>query len=181
MTELDEMYENEEQRERFRVENDSQATWAMKKLREVTKKRDEQLKIGDEEIALIRKWQEDIEYRHQYQIQYFEGLLHDYARRQREEGVKTVTTPYGKVATRIAEFKVSCHNPDEFLAWAEASLPQVVRVKKEMSVSAIKELVKSGVLITDFDSQKLVSAEGEVIPAIVVQPPQVAVTISTEE
>ena len=179
--ELDEIYENEERRERFRVENDSQATWAMKKLREVVKKRDEQLDIACQEMAILQRWMDEVKTRHSYQVQYFEGLLGDYARRQREEGVKTVTTPYGKVATRMSEFKVNCGNPDEFFKWAREAMPQVIRTKEEIATSVIKELVKQGVLITDFDTLKMITSEGEVMPAIVLTPPQVAVTISTEE
>ena len=179
--ELDEVLEDEEKRERFRIENDSQATWAMKKLREVLNKRHEQISIGEYEILMIKTWIEEVSGKYDYNIQYFEGLLKDYGRRQREEGVKTVTTPYGKIASRMAEFKINCANPDEFIEWAETALPQVVRVKKEMATSVIKELVKDGTLIADFESLKMITSDGEVMPAIVLVPPSLAVTITTEK
>ena len=173
--------ERREMFERFRVRNDSQATWAMKKLREVLKKQEEQLAIAKNEIAIMERWMESVRNKHSYAIQYFENVLGDYARTQREEGVKTVSTPYGKAATRLSEFKLNCANPVEFLNWARASLPEIIRTKEEMNVSAIKELVKEGKLITDFDKLKLITDNGEVMPAIVLTPPTVTVTITTEE
>jgi len=167
--------------ERFSIQNDSQATWAMKKLREVLKKQEEQLAITRNEISILERWMETVKDRHSYPVQYFEGVLSDYARRQREEGVKTVLTPYGKAATRISDFKINCSNPDEFLKWAKTYLPQAIRTKEELATSVLKELVKDGKLITDFEKLKMITSDGEVMPAIVLTAPSVTVTISTEE
>jgi hypothetical protein len=187
-TEIDEIVESalhdetsREKAERFRIENDGQATWAMKKLRTVLKQQKEQLTIAEHEMALIQQWIDDVKRRNEWTVRYFENLLGDYARRQREQGVKTVTTPYGKVATRMSDVKIACSNPEEFIAWASENLPDGVRIKKEVAVSALKELIKSGALNAIYESQQLLTENGEVIPAINVVPPQVAVSISTEE
>ena len=171
--------ESREKAERFRIENDGQATWAMKKLRTVLKQQQEQVAIAEHEMALIQQWIDDAKKRNEWTIRYFENLLGDYARRQREQGIKTVTTPYGKAATRMSDVKIACGNPDQFIAWAEQNLPQGVRIKKEVAVSVLKEAIKSGELNAVYESQQLLTNEGEVIPAILVVPPSVAVRIVT--
>lgn len=177
----EEQPEVREKLEKWRIENDSQATWAMKKLREVLKKQDEQVAIAENEIAVIQQWLDAAKRRHEWTIRYFEGVLGDYARRQREQGVKTVSTPFGKVATRVTDWKIACADSEKFIVWAEANLPNCVRVKKEVAVSALKDAIKSGQLNPIAESQQLLTTEGEVIPAINVVPPQVAVSITTEE
>jgi hypothetical protein len=168
MVELDDFVEEdepgEERSEHFRVDSDELAAWAMRKLRAATVKKTRNAAIASEEIARIQRWLEQANAPAVREIGYFEGLLRDYGvncRLDPADGRKTVSLPGGKITTRPAP--VSLKIDDEaFLPWARVNRQDLIKVKEEASVSAIKEAFSSQLGQTD----TFVTEDGEIVPGV---------------
>lgn len=99
--------EDEEEREKFVVDDDDKAAWAMRKAYQTTQaieaakaRAQEEYDRLDRERAAVDAWveQETADDRRFYS--YLESLLHEYARRQRlDHDRKSLKFPYGKVST----------------------------------------------------------------------------------
>jgi hypothetical protein len=148
-----------EDRERFRIQNDDQAVWAMRKLSAASKRIQEIKHIADSEIERIQSWAEQQSREPLRDSDYFEAILIEYGRGQRIEGRKSVSTPYGTIKSRTAPpaFEV---DKDAFLEWAKANRPDLVRVKEEPNVADMKAVLEvSGDNAIDPES-------GEVVPGV---------------
>lgn len=152
-------------RERFKIADDSQATWAMRKMTAARSRLDEIQKIADAEIARIQEWAEQQSREPMRDIDYFEFILTEYAIAQRAEGRKTVSTPYGSVKSRMGQDKWRVDDAEEFLSWARRNnRADLIRVKEEPDMARVKDTLVSG-------SGAAVDPEsGEVIPGLTVEP-----------
>lgn len=157
-------YDNTEpvDRERFKIEDDSQATWAMRKISAAKGRMSEIQAIADAEIARIQEWAEREAREPLRDIDYFEFILTEYATKQRAEGRKTVSTPYGSVKSRMGQAKYVVDDTEAFLQWAKANRPEFIRVKEEPDVSAMRERVPADSAVDP--------ETGEVIPGLRVEP-----------
>ena len=172
---LDEELETEERKERFRVNDDGAASWAMGHYRRIKKKQDENKQIGEQEIMRIQEWLASVNETLDTNANYFESLLLDYARRMRDtDGRKTISLPYGKVSSRNNGEKWTV-NPEVFLVWANEHSPELIRIKQEPALSLIKER------LTNLGFGKVITADGEMVPGVVVEPPKVTFTVSHDE
>jgi hypothetical protein len=154
--ELDEVLETEERREAFRVNDDGAAEWAIKRLAEIRAVIAEHRPLRSSES-------------------YFEHLLGDYARRQRQDADrKTIALPHGKVSTRWGAAKFS-FDEERFLAWAEVNLPEIIRIKKEPWVAEMRER------LVIQDNQVIDPASGQIVDGVVASSPELSITIKTEE
>jgi phage host-nuclease inhibitor protein Gam len=166
--ELDEYQRPEEaknqDRERFRIDTDEQATWAIRKLRSLRSRKAEIDKIAADEEQRIRDWRDDALSSLTGDDAYFAGILIDYARRQRDaEGRKSISLPYGTIKSRAAQPRVQVTDPAGFMAWARASHPDMIRIKEEPDLTAIKAAADiSG-------SQAVDPSTGEIIPGVAVE------------
>ena len=149
-------------RERFKIEDDSQATWAMRKAAAARTRLDEIKAIADAEIERIQAWAEHESREPMRDIDYFEGILTEYAMAQRAEGRKTISTPYGSVKSRMGSTKYIVDDPDAFFEWARQNRPDFIRVKEEADLPTMKQFLPSDAAV-DPDS-------GEVIPGLLVEP-----------
>lgn len=166
--------------QRFRITDDSAATWAMRKLRHVKRRQAENVNLADQEYQRIAEWVEAVNAPLHREVAYFEGLLTEYAIRCRqnpEDGRKSISTPAGKVSTRENAPKWSVE-ADEFLPWAREHRPDLIRVKEEPALSLIKEAFKdgpsvaaTGVAITD---------DGEVVPGIAIAESETTVSVQPD-
>jgi hypothetical protein len=169
--ELDAVLEDENKRVAFRIEDDSMATWAMRKLAAIRAKQKETEDIAEVEIQRVRDWVETVNRPLETNASFFEAILKDYGLRQRHEADrKSINLPHGKVATRAGSDKWNI-NGEILLPWLRDNFPELIKVKEEPSLSALKdafaERVKDGRVITD---------EGEVLPGVTVD--NVAFTVS---
>lgn len=109
---------DEPAKEAFRVNDDSSATWAMRKLKSLA----DQIRTNDEiynkELERLTAWLTAVNTPLSRSAEFFEAHLIDYARRQREEqDRKSVSTPYGTVKSRVTPTRVQVDEPT-FVAWA---------------------------------------------------------------
>jgi hypothetical protein len=159
-------------RERFKIENDSQATWAMRKAAIARGRLDEIKTIAEAEIARIQDWAEHESRVPMRDLDYFEGILIEYAMKQRAEGRKTVSTPYGAVKSRIGQTRFVFSDKAEFIEWAKVNHPDWLVVKEDVSLSALRDAS-----LTDSADP----ASGEIIPGLNVEPPTVNFTVEVSK
>jgi len=152
-------------RERFKVKNDEQAVWAMRKLAAARARLNEIQKIADAEIERVQAWASSESTEPLRDTDYFEAILTEYAIGQRAEGRKSVSTPYGSVKSRQGQVKYVILDEAEFLAWAKAHRPDWVQVKESPALSVIRAAHVE--VPADPDT-------GEVIPGMDVQPASVS-------
>lgn len=162
----------EQDRERFRVTNDEQATWAMRKATAARTRLDEITRIAEGEIERIKEWAEHESREPMRDLDYFEHLLTQYGAEQREQGRKTISTPYGSVKSRIGQSRYVFSDKQQFIEWARQHRPDWIAVKEEPSLSALH------------DANVLASADpdtGEVIPGLEVEPPKVTFKVEVSK
>lgn len=121
----------------FRVENDSQATWAIKKLRERVLKIRENERIAKEQLDAVADWLKDVNESLAREASYFEGLLTDYQRRERENR-KSIKLPWGTIKSRQSS---RVEVDDEFIEWAlqEGRDDLLSYAPPKPNIAAIKE------------------------------------------
>jgi len=174
MTELNivpvDEFENQEElvREAFTVDDDAKADWAMRKLASIRRKQAENKTIHDREVQRVLEWLETVNTALERDALYFEAILKPYALLQRSEGRKSVVLPHGTIKTTAGRPKVEIENADEFIKWAEASLPEAVRIKKEVDKTVLKDLIT--------DTGQVISTQGEIVPAVKVLPAETSVS-----
>lgn len=157
----------------FAISDDRQAAWAMRKLLGHREQVDQIVDVANAEIERIQQWAAGEVSKHQRDLDYFEALLTDYALRQRMlEDRKTITTPYGKVSTRVGQPKMVVS--DEFIEWAQANHPEWIRTKVEADLSTFK----SAVVIEETDGGlAAVTEDGDIVPGVTVEAAQVTATV----
>lgn len=160
-------------RERFRIEDDSQATWAMRKAAAARTRLDEIKAIADAEIERIQAWAEHESREPMRDIDYFEGILTEYAIAQRAEGRKTISTPYGSVKSRMGRAKYVVEDAEAFFEWARQNRPQFIRVKEEPDLTAIREFVPANAGVD--------RETGELIPGLRVEPSSPSYTVEVSK
>jgi len=128
--------------DRFIVDNDEKANWTLKKIRELKEEVDNKEEFAEEEIdklkediARIKDWFEEIKKKKQNQIDYFEGLLLEYAERLREDDpeLKTYKLPFGKIMFRKKRPKWNYEEDKLLKSCEKAGLSDVIQVKKRVN------------------------------------------------
>lgn len=171
---LDEIVTDDDQRARFRIEDDAAAAWAMRKLRSVRARQQQNDRIAADEIARVREWLAQVDAPLERDATYFEAILTDYALRCRQDerdGRKTIALPTGKVTTRTTAAKINVDD-DEFLPWARQNHPDLIRVKETPNTAAIKELIDG--------RPAPVTSDGELLPGVQVLPGGVSATVTPD-
>lgn len=164
---LDDLDNQPGQSDHFRIEDDPTAAWAMRKLRRLRKKQASNVAIAQAETERIADWLRTVNKPLEDNAQYFEGLLTDYAIRQRfEDDRKTISLPSGKVSTRTVAPKWEV-DAEPFLAWARVNAPTLIRIKEEPNLPAVKESVIPA--FAQGDQHTAVDENGEVIPGILIR------------
>ena len=161
-------------RERFKIEGDKQAAWAMRKLLALKDKAAENAAIADDERTRIDLWLESVNGKFDSDIAYFTAILVEYATSQRAEADrKTIETPYGSVKSRIGQPKY-IYEQNELIEWAAKSQPDLVRVKQEVDLTALKRLATTpeGSVITE---------DGEIVPTVFVSPASINYTVEVSK
>ena len=155
-------------REAFTVDDDAKADWALRKLRSLRRKQEQNQKLAEAEVQRVSEWLSKVNTDLENDARYFEAILTPYALLQRSEGRKSVVLPHGTLKTLAGRAKVEIENADEFIKWAEENDPTLLRVKKEPDKKALNELI--------VEENKVISTQGEIIPSVKVLPAQTGVS-----
>lgn len=138
----------------FRITNQSQAIWALRKMTKMERRRAEAKATALDEIDRISKWLTDIEEKTQGQLAYFEALLRDYFIREQQADpkLKSIKLPHGTLKMRKQQPEYS-FDDEQIIAWAKDNLPEAIQIKEALLKIPVKEYIKE---------------TGEVIPGVTV-------------
>jgi hypothetical protein len=110
-----------EDREAWRIEDDSAATWALRKLRAYRQEIDRITALAAEERARVNTWEMERTSPLFSSQAFFESKLIDYRRRLERENpdlAKTYHVPGGKITRRVGSRRVEVTDQSAFTAWA---------------------------------------------------------------
>lgn len=164
--------------ERWRIENDSQAAWAMRKLKAARDRQTEIAAIADAERARIQQWQEQASTAPHGDEMFFTGLLEQYVRRQREqENRKSVSTPYGKVQSRETAPRIKVDDPDQATEWLAANgLDSCIKTRLTVALSNVSKEARLAVM----DGKVVRIDTGEIVPGLAVTDGGISISIATD-
>ena len=164
-----------ENEERFVIDNDSKANWALRKVRHMKKKQEKNEKLAEEQIEKIQKEIDEIEHwlekeneKIQNNIDFMKSKLKYYAMELKDENpdLKTHSLPFGALKFRKKRPKWN-YDDDKLLEFTENNLEEAVKVKKKVDKRKLKkkaEVVGNKAVLKD---------TGEIIEGVsVVQRPE---------
>ena len=160
-------------REPFVVDNDSKADWAMRKLAYIRRKQSDNQAIFDREVQRVTEWLQKVNTALERDAEWFEANLRPYALQERSKDRKSIVLPHGTIKTISGRVKFDIEDETKFIEWAEKNAPEVGRVKKEIDKKALGALNQS--------EDKVISTQGEIIPAVKVIPAETSVSFVIAE
>lgn len=127
--------------EGFKVTNEEQADWVLRKLRKVEEQRKEDAALAEAEIERIEAWMEKINEKHQRDMDYFQGLLAAYAvtRRNEDPKFKSLKLPNGRIRFRKAQPKYTYDDNTLLDALKAHGKTDLIKVKESPDKSSIKK------------------------------------------
>ncbi|WP_048744524.1 host-nuclease inhibitor Gam family protein [Paenibacillus sp. P22] len=149
--ELLDIEEIKEQPQRFSVNTVEEANWALRKLSAIEAKRNEIKALAEQEMKRIKQWLEWESTSLDDSTAYFNGLLSEYAYRQRDQDpkFKKFTTPYGSVAFKKQQDKWEYDDAALLDSLRSSGLTELIRVKEEPNKVELKKrvAVKDGLVV----------------------------------
>jgi hypothetical protein len=135
--------EDQEQRERFRIEDKSQAAWALRKMSRIQAEMDENIMTAQAEIERITGWRDSENEKLERSVSFFEGLLYEYFMDLREEDpkLKTMKLPHGSLKMRAQQPQYE-YDETQLLPWAKENLPDAVVVKESVAKTPVKKHIQ---------------------------------------
>ncbi len=163
----------------FVINDEAQASWAMRKLAVSQRRINDVKRQASEEHYRIDRWVTHATKSDQSTVDYFTEVLASYVKRVRfEEGRKSLRLPDGTVKSREVKETFKVADVDLFLKWVDESpdlAAKWVRVKREVDIASVKDGVfYSGDAVVD-------SATGETVEGLVHVPGSVSVTVEVSE
>jgi hypothetical protein len=160
-------------REPFKVDDDSKADWAMRKLASIRRKQAKNKDIFDHEVKRVMEWLEKVNTALEKDAEWFESNLRPYALQERSKDRKSIVLPHGTIKTVAGRVKFDIEDELKFIEWAEKNAPELVRVKKEVDKKALGALNQSNDMV--------ITTQGEIIPAVKVIPAEILVSFVIAE
>lgn len=163
MTSLADHLADGEVDERWRIEDDDAANWALRKLAVLE---DEQDRINTQafaEIARINEWRTTRLAALTHHHDFFQARLTEYFRaiRHNNPDTKTYHLPAGTIASRATPGHIEILDEPALIAWAETNAPDLVATRKTVSKTAVKKLAvaKDGVSLIDGNGERIPHVE----------------------
>lgn len=149
--------------ERFIIDNDKKADWAIEKIKDERAEFDRLKKIALDRIAELNQRVKDLQERTDRRTGNLKYLLMDYMQTVKPTKQTKTQTQYELLSGKLVWKKQQpLYERDEtaLLAWAEQTAPELVKVRKEVSWSDLKKQADV--------SGKSLLLDGEVIPGVTV-------------
>ncbi|MFD2658565.1 host-nuclease inhibitor Gam family protein [Gracilibacillus thailandensis] len=164
--ELQEYLDQEEQvNESFQIDNDQTANWALRKIKDITQQIQNNSELAQAEIEKIESWEQQEKEKLQQSIDYFQGLLAQYAVKKREEDpkFKSQKLPHGKIGFRKKPAKWNYDKDKIIDSLTKNNMQDFIKVTYKPDIAGIKSLF-------DVQDGKVFNPEtGEVIEGITVE------------
>jgi hypothetical protein len=169
--------EDQELKERWKVENLEAANWCLRKLAALKAKQQEIDKLAKQEMERIRVWQEQASKGLERQAEFFTGLLEEYHRgRLREDPrAKTITTPYGEMHLRKQQPQWEYHE-EQLMTYLKANRPDLVKEK----ITYLPDKASLKKYSNVVGNQVVDIITGEVIPGVAVYDRAEAFSVKVE-
>ena len=132
-----------------------------------------QTAIFDRELQRVTDWLQKVNTDLERDAEWFEANLRPYALQERSKDRKSIVLPHGTIKTVSGRVKFDIEDESKFLDWAETNAPELVRVKKEIDKKALGALNQS--------EDKVISTQGEIVPAVKVVPAEISVSFVIAE
>lgn len=166
MISLNDYLEKENQvDERFTVDSDEKANWVLRKIASLEEKKEANTSLAQVEIEKIKAWLEQVNGGLDRDIEYFQGLLAEYAQAQREKDpkFKSRKLPNGKFGFRKKPAKWQYDDSRLLEYLKQNGLTEYIRIKEEANKSALKKKAKV------VDGKAVDPETGQVIEGIFVE------------
>lgn len=135
--------EDQEQRERFKIESKDQAAWALRKMARIKAEQKENNRVAQAEIDLIVSWRDEENEKLERSISFFESLLHEFFLQLRESDpkLKTMKLPHGTLKMRAQQPQYE-YDEEILLSWAKENLPEAVVIKESIAKTPVKKHIQ---------------------------------------
>lgn len=158
--------------ERWSVQDDGAAAWAIKKLRGIREHIAMNESIAQEEIARINEWLKGVNKTLTDSAGFFEINLKNYALEQRRDADrKSIKLPHGTLQTTAGQTKWTIDN-EVFIAWAKINAPDLVKIEESPKLGEAKKVFNAanGVAVTQ---------EGEIVAGVTTEDQPPTATVKT--
>ena len=154
-----------EDKSRFIIDDDNKADWALRKIAE---SKNEIYKISyfaDSEINRIEDWERKEKEKYESSIDYFTGLLAEYASQKRKQNsdFKSQSLPAGRIRFKKQQPKWNVDKEKVVKSIKSTGRDDLIRIKEEPSMNDIK---KAFIVV---DGQAIDEETGQVIEGIKVE------------
>lgn len=147
LDDIDEIMERKEDIEeaeggRFKITDLNSANWAFRKLAAIETKEKEITELANAERQRIKDWEEKEKKQLKDSKDFFNFLLEEYYRTQREVDPKfKLTTPYGKVSSRKMQPKFNYNDDLVIESLKKQGLNEFIKTKEEVNKADLKKEV----------------------------------------
>lgn len=150
--------------EAFEVVNESEANWALRKIKEKQQEIDKNNQLAQSEIDKIEQWESQVRNTLQNDIDYFQGLLAKYAMALKENDpkFKSLKLPNGNLQFRKQQPK--WHYDDKELVSSLKELGMTDYIKTEEK--PVKKDIKQALTVA---GNKVVNENGEIVEGIEIE------------
>lgn len=187
--------DTDEAREKFRLETDRMASWALLKLARAQQERDAIEATARERIETVNAWRTQALAGPDRDVNFFEGLLKDYALRRLHRILdelradhpdatfielwekvkrKRLSLPEGDLSAVRSSLRVEIDNEQAFIDWAQATDMNLLAAPKPAGVTTLKERLNF-----NSDGAAVHPTLGELVPGIrAVAPDETGISIT---
>lgn len=162
-----ELPEEPEQRQKFVIDDDDRANWALRKLAIHKQERERINAQAEAEINRVANWATEAMKPIDDSVAFLEGMLESYFRNLRKDGYDKASykLPAGTLKRSAGRASIEIENEEALLEWVKENHPEWVHTK-------ISEAVPKSVLAKEMRDGKIVTEDGEVVPGVAVVEPR---------
>lgn len=140
--------------EKFVIDSDQKAEWALQKVREARADRDRWVEFYKDQIEKVKyECDQNVENLEYMLRQYFETVPHKTTKTQ-----ESYALPGGKLLLKRQDYEYE-HDDNTLVPWLEKNAPEFVKIKKSSDWDGLKKKVAV------FDGN-VVDENGEVVPGV---------------
>jgi phage host-nuclease inhibitor protein Gam len=170
----EELEEIQQEYKGFRIDSLESANWAFRKLQAMHQQKAEFVTLANKEHARIQNWVDNEFGKLDNQVEFFNGLLTEYALEQRHSDPKwKCSTPFGKVSFRKQQPKWNVEDEILLHNLKASGLNNLIRIKEEINKAELKKVaavIRGKVLI-----------DGEILEGVTVEEQPEAIKIEVAE
>lgn len=129
------------EKESFTVKDDSSANWALRKIKHINDRLDENKALFDAEMDKLERWIKSEEEKSQNDIDFFQGLLAEYAMKKKEEDpeFKSLKLPNGRIGFRKQQPQWNYDDEKIVQALKDSNLKDFINVQESPKKADIKK------------------------------------------